>query len=71
MENVVDATGVKGLADVLFYKLEAGFIVQVSEIGAASGEEVVDGHDLPAFAEKSVAEMGSQKSGSTGDDCAS
>ena len=71
VENVVDAADVEGLADVLFYKFESGFIAQVGEIGAASRKQVIDDHDLPAFAEKSIAEMGSQKSGATGDYSAS
>ena len=41
------------------------------KVGAAAGEEIVDRDHAPAFGEKGVAEMGSQKSCAAGDHCAS
>ena len=37
-----------------------------SEVGAAAGEDVFDDHDCPAFGEKSIAEMGSEKADADG-----
>jgi hypothetical protein len=50
----------------LFYKIESGVIVEMGEILAAAGEQVVDDNHAPAFAEQGVAEMGSQETGATG-----
>jgi hypothetical protein len=43
----------------------------VGKVSAAAGEEIVDDDHAPAFGEKGVAEVGSQKSSAAGDDCAS
>ena len=40
---------------------------EMSEIGAAAGEQVVDYDHAPAFAEQGIAEMGSQETGAAGD----
>ena len=42
----------------------------MSEVVAAAGEQVVDYNHIPAFAEQGIAEMGSQETGATGDQCA-
>ena len=67
MEDVIDVADVEGLANVFFYKFEAGVVRQMSEIMAPAGEQVVDDDDALAFAEQGIAEMGSQETGTTGD----
>jgi hypothetical protein len=67
VEDVIDFAHVKGIANVFLDELEAGFVIEVGEVGAAAGEEVVDDHHAPAFREQNVAEVGSQKAGAPGD----
>jgi hypothetical protein len=43
-------------------------MIKVREVGTAAGEQVVDDNHFPAFGEKSIAEMGSEKAGATGHD---
>ena len=49
---------------------KARLVREVSEVGAAAGEQVVDDNHAPAFGEQSVAEMGSQETGAAGDQSA-
>ena len=67
VKNVIDVAHVEGFANVFFYKLETRIILQMGEVGAAAGEQVVDDNDAPAFGEQGIAEMGSEKSGAAGD----
>src|ERR1700733_762994 len=70
VENEVDFADIERFADVLFYKLEARIMLEMIQIRAAAGEEVVDYNHTPAFTEEGIAEMGSQETGSAGDQCA-
>ena len=66
VEDEIDFAGVEGLADVSIDKFETRVVFQVSEIGLAAGEQIVDGDHGPALGEQSIAEMGSEKTGATG-----
>ncbi len=70
VEDEINFADVEGLADVFFHKLKAGIIREMGEVRAAAGEQVVDDNHAPAFAEQSIAEMGSQETGAAGDQCA-
>src|SRR5580704_75113 len=67
MEDEIDFADVEGLADVFINKIKARIILEMDEVLAAAGEEVVDNNHTPAFAEQGIAEMGSQETGATGD----
>src|SRR5580658_9291838 len=67
VEDVVDLADIERFADVFFYKIETGIILEMGEVRAAAGEEVVDYNHTPAFAEQGIAEMGSQETGTAGD----
>ena len=80
VDGVVDGTGGAGeVKDVsqlcrqsngsqisISQEFESRIVAQMIEIGAAAGEQIVDGDNV-AFAEKRIAEMGSEKTGSSGD----
>jgi hypothetical protein len=57
VEDVIDGAGVKGLADVLLDKTEAGLISEVGEVGLVSCREVVEADDGVAFGEQSVTKV--------------
>src|SRR5579864_5679716 len=67
VKYVIDFAHVKGFANIFFDELETRFVIEMREVGAAPGKEVVDDHHRPAFGEQSIAEMGPQKAGATGD----
>ena len=59
VKDVIDFAHIKGFANIFFDELKTWFTIQVGEIGAAAGEEVIDDNRGPAFGKKSVAKMGS------------
>jgi hypothetical protein len=70
VEYEVDMADVEGLANVVFYKFEARIILQMVNIREPAGEQIIDRDHAPTFAEKSVAEMRSEKSGAAGNQSA-
>ncbi len=67
VKDVVDFAHVERLANIFLDKFETRIVAQVLEVGAASGEQIVDDDHAPAFAEQGVAQMRSQETGAAGD----
>jgi hypothetical protein len=70
VEDVVDRAYIERFANVFFYKLESRLMAKMFEVSAASSQQIINNDHAPAFGEKSVAEMGSQKSCTTSDQSA-
>jgi len=70
VEDVIDVADVERFADVFIYEIESRIVTEMSDVPAASGEQVVDDNHTVALAEQGIAEMGSQKTGAAGDQSA-
>jgi hypothetical protein len=79
VDGVIDRTGgagevkykvhlahVEGLTDIFLNEVEARIVLQVFEIMAAAGEQVVDDDYVPALAEQGITEMRAEKTGAAG-----
>jgi hypothetical protein len=69
MENVVNFAQVKRFANIALHGLESGLIAEMIEVCLPAGEEVVDGNHAPLLGQLSIAKMGSQETGATGNQC--
>src|SRR3989440_3504680 len=67
VEDIVHGTAVVWVCDVQLQKFKPRFILQMSDVGPSAGDQIVHTNYAMAFAQKSVAEMGAQKSGAAGD----
>ena len=67
--QVVDAVDLEleGVDDVVPYELESGIPHEVPDVGLPPGEEVVEADDVVSLPDESVAEMGAEEAGPSGD----
>ena len=68
MKNEIDLACIERFADVFLNKFESRVISKMGEILKPPGEQVVDNHDAPAFANQGIAQMGAEKPGASKDD---
>ena len=61
IEDVVNASAVEGLADIVFQEFKPGVVAQVLNIAATSGQQVVYGSDCVPFGQQRVAQMRPRK----------
>ncbi len=68
--QIVDAVDLEleGVDDVMAHQFKAGIALEVLDVGLATGEEVVETDDFVTLTDQAVTEVGSEESGSTGDE---
>jgi hypothetical protein len=57
MEHVVDLAGIKGLANVLLYKLEVWLVLQMLNVGETPGKQAIDDHNIPVVGKEGISEV--------------
>src|SRR4029077_11754726 len=67
MKNEIALAHIERFANVFLNEFEARLVAEVGDVGAATGEQVVDDDHTPAFGEQGIAEMRTQKAGAPSD----
>src|SRR5439155_23225841 len=66
VKYIIDSSAIERLVDVNLAKFKPTFIAQMLEIGLPAGQQVINGDNQVAFAQKRITQMGAEESRSAG-----
>jgi hypothetical protein len=71
VEDVIDAAGVEGLADVALLEGEGGLVTEMLQVLEIAGGEVIDSEDAVPFGDEAIRQMRTEEAGGAGNENAS